>query len=114
VVHLPRPKESGKPYYAKAGNVKHSMAAAELKYGQLELIAVLDADMLAEREWLSVTVPHLLKDKELFPNLLYSLLSTAALSYWLISCIRLTFVADGCVHHFTSLNIRLSQIVAAS
>jgi cellulose synthase/poly-beta-1,6-N-acetylglucosamine synthase-like glycosyltransferase len=50
----------------KAANLNNAIQfAATLPGGSAELVAGLDADMIPERKWLRVVVPHLVKDPKL-------------------------------------------------
>jgi cellulose synthase/poly-beta-1,6-N-acetylglucosamine synthase-like glycosyltransferase len=65
IEYIARVKVEGEPHYAKAGNIDHGIRESEKEHRTPEFVAVLDADMLVERDWLTLTVPHLLRDPEL-------------------------------------------------
>ena len=54
----------GAKSYYKSGNLQFGIAEAK-KLGESEFFASLDADMIAERDWLRTMLPHMIMDPEL-------------------------------------------------
>lgn len=84
VVYSARTKTPGKRHYYKSGNLHHGLAMTESTYGSSEYFAALDADMISARDWLSRTVPHLIKNHNVAlvspPHLFYNILDKDMLS----------------------------------
>jgi cellulose synthase/poly-beta-1,6-N-acetylglucosamine synthase-like glycosyltransferase len=79
VVYHAREKILNQRHYYKSGNLRAGLELTASKYGASEYFAALDADMLVERDWLSRTVPHLIKDNDVAlvspPQISYNVLA---------------------------------------
>lgn len=58
--YLRRKKELGIPSFYKAGNLNFGLEQIRLRGQPSEYFAALDADMIAEHDWLRRVVPHLI------------------------------------------------------
>lgn len=65
VSYLAREKTPGIPHYFKSGNLSFGTQETVRLGGSSECYAALDADTIASRSWLSMTVPHLVMQPEL-------------------------------------------------
>jgi cellulose synthase/poly-beta-1,6-N-acetylglucosamine synthase-like glycosyltransferase len=77
VFYTARTKIPGVPHHFKAGNLNHGLSfVTNLPGGAAEYMAALDADMIAEPEWLRAVVAHLVLDPQLAlscpPQLFYN------------------------------------------
>lgn len=84
VIHSARSKAPGQRHYYKAGNLRAGLELTASKYGCSEFFAALDADMISGKDWLSRTVPHLLRDENVAlvspPQMFYNILEDDMLS----------------------------------
>jgi cellulose synthase/poly-beta-1,6-N-acetylglucosamine synthase-like glycosyltransferase len=62
VVYFAREKVRGERSYYKSGNLRAGLEFTKSQYGSSEFFAALDADMIPSKDWLSRTVPHLIKE----------------------------------------------------
>jgi hypothetical protein len=78
VVYFARKKPPGQPHYYKSGNLRAGLEFTASNHGSSEYFAALDADMISEPDWLSRTVPHLVKNKDIAlvspPQISYNIL----------------------------------------
>lgn len=78
VIYLAREKKSGQRHYYKSGNLRSGLELTEASYGSSEFFAALDADMVSSKDWLSRTVPHLVKQPDVAivspPQMFYNIL----------------------------------------
>ncbi|RYP37114.1 hypothetical protein DL767_003068 [Monosporascus sp. MG133] len=78
IIYLSRQRSQETPKYFKAGNLQFGLSESANSGFQSEFIAALDADAIAERDWLRRSVPHLLLDGKLAlvnstqPRMMYS------------------------------------------
>ncbi len=63
IVYLSRVVKRGVKSYFKAGNLQFGLEESG-RYGNSELVASLDADMIPQRDWLRRIVPHLILDSQ--------------------------------------------------
>lgn len=79
VVYYARDKPLNQRHYYKSGNLRAGLELTASQYGASEYFAALDADMLVEPNWLSRTVPHLIKNRDLAlaspPQISYNILT---------------------------------------
>jgi cellulose synthase/poly-beta-1,6-N-acetylglucosamine synthase-like glycosyltransferase len=81
---MARKKTPGVRHYYKSGNLRFGLEMTASVYGSSEYFAALDADMISEPDWLSRTVPHLIKNEDVAlvstPHQFYNILDEDALS----------------------------------
>lgn len=84
VVYFSREKKLGQRHYYKSGNLRSGLEFTESKYGSSEFFAALDADMVSSKDWLSRTVPHLVKEPDIAlvspPQMMYNILDDDSLA----------------------------------
>jgi cellulose synthase/poly-beta-1,6-N-acetylglucosamine synthase-like glycosyltransferase len=65
VIYLSRTKPPGRPHNFKSGNLQFGVAESTKIGIRSEFIAALDADAIAEPDWLRRTISHLILDSKL-------------------------------------------------